>query len=80
MEQMRTAKKIMMVRTILNPSAPRTTDIYKIITQIMNFHAAKVSIHPTDSKRILRALRYFVEDVNIDRVNELLITQLHSKL
>jgi len=69
---MRTAKKIMMVRTILNPSAPRTTDIYKTLTQIMNFHAPKVSIHPTDSKRILRALRYFVEDVNIDRI--------HSKL
>lgn len=71
--RMRTSTKLMMVRTIFDPNVPRTYDLYKTMKQIMNLDAEKVHIHPSYRKRVLHALRFFVQDVDQQRVNELFL-------
>ena len=61
----------MMVRTITNPNVPRITDLYKTVKQIINLDTEKVHLHPSDRKRVLHALRFFIQDQS--RVNELFL-------
>lgn len=62
-----------MSRTIINPNVPRTNDLYKTVKQIINLDAEKVQLHPSDRKRVLHALRFFIQDVDQQRVNELFL-------
>ncbi len=71
MEQLRIATKVMIVRTLFDPSVPCTLDLYKTIQQILNFNTEKVILHPSDGRRVLHALKFFVQDVNIDELNTL---------
>jgi len=59
---MRTTTKLMMDRTIFDSTVPPTTDLYKTVNQIINLDAEKVVLHPSDGRRVLRALRYFTQD------------------
>ena len=57
---MRTITKLMMVRTIFDPSAPRIQDMHATVKQILNLDAPKVILHPSDGRRVIHALRYFI--------------------
>ena len=70
---MRTTTKLMMVRTVFDPTVPLVNDLYKTVKQIINVDAEKVVLHPDDGKRVLHALRFFIQDVNKPRLTELLI-------
>ena len=68
MEQSRIAK-VMILRTLFDSSVPPTTNLYKTIQQILDLHGEKVILHPSDGRRVLHALKFFVQDVNIDELN-----------
>jgi hypothetical protein len=70
---MRTITKLMMVRTVFDPTVPPTTDLYKTVKQIINVDAEKVVLHPSDGRRVLRALRHFIQDVDKERLTELFL-------
>ena len=70
---MRTITKLMMTRTVFDPTVPLVNDLYKTVKQIINLDAEKVHIHPDDCKRVLHALRYFTQEVDKKRLTELLI-------
>jgi len=75
MEQLRTTTKIMMVRTLFNPNVPRITNLYKTLQKILHLNGEIVILHPSDGKRVLRALKYFVNEVDIVRLNELVASR-----
>jgi hypothetical protein len=50
----------MMVRTIFDPNAPRIQDMHATVKQILNLDAPKVILHPSDGRRVIHALRYFI--------------------
>ena len=54
---MRTITKVMMART----NAPRIQDIHATIQHILNLDSPKVHIHPLDGRRVMHALRYFIQ-------------------
>jgi hypothetical protein len=70
---MRTTTKLMMVRTVFDPTVPRVNDLYKTVKQIINLDAEKVVLHPDDGRRVLHALRFFIQDVNKQRLTELFV-------
>lgn len=74
---MRTITKLMMARTIFDPTAPRIQDLRATVQHILNLDSEKVILHPSDGRRIIHALRYFIQDVDKRRVDELF---LRSKL
>ncbi len=82
--EIRTTTKLMMVRTVFDPSVPPTTDLYKTIKQILNLDAEKVILHPRDGKRVLRSLHYFINEIDKDRLNTMFtsgsLKHLHSRL
>ena len=61
----------MMVRTIFDPSAPRIQDMYVTVQHILQFDSEKVRIHPSDGRRVLHALRYFIQDIDQDKLSRL---------
>lgn len=63
----------MIARTIVDPTVSPTTDLYNTVKQIINVDAEKVHLHPSDCKRVIHALRYFIQDVNKQKLTELLI-------
>lgn len=71
MEHLRTTTKIMILRTLFDPSVPPTTNLYKTIQQILDLKGEKVILHPSDGSRVLHALKFFVKDINIDELNVL---------
>jgi len=71
MEHLRTTTKIMILRTLFDPSVPPTTNLHKTVQQILDLHGEKVILHPSDGRRVLHALKFFVKDVNIDQLNAL---------
>jgi hypothetical protein len=71
MEETRTIKKLMIVRTLFNESAFPTNDLYKTVKQILNLNADKVILHPNDRRRVFNALFFSIKDINIARLNEL---------
>lgn len=74
MEQSRIAK-VMILRTLFDPDVPPTTNLYKTIQQILDLHGEKVILHPSDGRRVLHALKFFVQDVNIDELNTLVASK-----
>lgn len=68
MEHLRTTTKIMILRTLFDPSVPPTTNLYKTIQQILDLKGEKVILHPSDGRRVLHALKFFVKDINIDEL------------
>jgi hypothetical protein len=71
MEQSR-IKKIMIVRTLFDPSVPPTTNLHKTIQQILDLKGEKVILHPSDGRRVLHALKSFSQDINLDELNTLI--------
>jgi len=61
---MRATTKLMRIRTILDPTVPRITNLYNTVKQIIDLDAEKVTLHPSDRRRVQHALRYFVDDVD----------------
>ena len=74
MEQSRIAK-VMILRTLFDSSVPPTTNLYKTIQKILDLHGEKVILHPSDGRRVLHALKFFVQDVNIDELNTLVASK-----
>jgi len=74
MEQSRIAK-VMIVRTLFDSSVPPTTNLHKTIQQILDLHGEKVILHPSDGRRVLHALKFFVQDVNLDALNALVASK-----
>lgn len=74
MEQSRIAK-VMIVRTLFDSSVPPTTNLHKTIQQILDLHGEKVILHPSDGRRVLHALKFFVQDVNLDVLNALVASK-----
>jgi len=71
----------MLARTVIHPNAPRIMDLYKTVKQIMNLDAEKVHIHPSDSGRVLHALRFSIQDVDKQQMHQLFMNEkLQSKL
>jgi len=68
---MRTITKLMMVRTIFDPSTPRIQDMHTTVQHILQFDSEKVRIHPSDGRRVLHALRYFIQDIDKDKLSKL---------
>uniref|UniRef100_A0A6C0HXJ9 Uncharacterized protein n=1 Tax=viral metagenome TaxID=1070528 RepID=A0A6C0HXJ9_9ZZZZ len=68
---MRTITKVMMVRTIFDPSAPRIQNMHDTVQHILNFDLEKVRIHPSDGRRVIHALRYFIQDIDQNRLSRL---------
>ena len=79
MEHLRTTTKVMIVRTLFDPSVPPTTNLHKTIQQILDLHGEKVILHPSDGRRVLNALKFFVQDVNTDVLNTL-VSSKHIRL
>jgi hypothetical protein len=71
MEQTRTIKKLMIVRTLFNESVSPTNNLYETVKQIINLNTDKVILHPSDRRRVFNSLFFFIQDVNIVRLNEL---------
>lgn len=67
--EIRTTTKLMIVRTEFDPTVPPTTDLHKTIKKILNLDAEKVILHPTDGKRVLHSLHYFINEIDKDRLN-----------
>ena len=57
---MRAITKLMMERTVFDPNAPRIQDIHATVQHILNLDAPKVILHPSDGRRVIHALRYFI--------------------
>jgi len=57
---MRTITKLMMERTVFDSNAPRIQDLHTTVQHILNLDAPKVRIHPSDGRRVMHALRYFI--------------------
>lgn len=74
---MRTITKLMMSRTVFDPTTPRIQDLRATVQNILNLNSEKVRIHPLDGRRVIHALRYFVQDIDKRKVDELF---LRSKL
>ena len=68
---MRTIAKLMMARTIFDPFAPRIQDLRATVQHILQFDSEKVRIHPSDGRRVLHALRYFIQDIDKDKLSRL---------
>jgi len=51
-------------RIIFDESAPLIVDLYKTTLEIFDLHSEKVRIHPSDSIRVLHALKIFKRYVN----------------
>ena len=60
---MRTITKLMMTRTVFDPNAPRIQDMHATVQHILNLDAPKVILHPSDGRRVIHALRYFVQEI-----------------
>ena len=73
---MRTITKLMMSRTVFDPNTPRIQDLRATVQNILNLDSEKVRIHPSDGRRVIHALRYFVQDVDKRKVDELLRSKL----
>ena len=71
MEQTRTIKKLMIVRTLYDESVSPTNNLYETVKQILNLNTDKVILHPIDKRRVFNALYFFIQDINIVRLNEL---------
>ena len=54
----------MRLRTIVDESAPRITNLYKTIQKILQFKEDKVMLHPADVRRVYHGLSYFVQDIH----------------
>jgi hypothetical protein len=74
---MRTIAKLMMTRTIFDQNAPRIYDLRATVQHILQLDTEKVILHPSDGRRVIHALHYFIQDVDKRRVDELF---LRSKL
>ena len=48
----------MMARTVFDPNAPRIQDIHATVQHILNLD---VILHPLDGRRVMHALRYFIQ-------------------
>jgi hypothetical protein len=72
MEHLRTTTKVMILRTLFDSSVPPTTNLHKTIQQILDLHGEKVILHPSDGRRVLHALKFFVQEVNLDELNTLI--------
>jgi hypothetical protein len=70
---MRTITKLMMARTIFDPNAPRIHDVRATVQHILNLDSEKVVLHPSDGRRIIHALHYFIQYVDKRRVDELFL-------
>lgn len=68
---MRTITKLMMARTIFDPSAPRIQDMHATVKQILNLDSEKVRIHPSDGRRVIHALRYFIQEIDQNKLSRL---------
>jgi hypothetical protein len=68
---MRTIAKLMMTRTIFDPTAPRIQDLRATIQHILQLDSPKVILHPSDGRRVIHALRYFVQDIDTDKLSKL---------
>lgn len=68
---MRTIAKLMMARTLFDPNAPRIQDMHATVQNILNLDAPKVILHPSDGRRVIHALRYFIQDIDQDRLSKL---------
>jgi hypothetical protein len=73
---MRMVTKIMMTRIIFDDLLPRTSDLYKVIRTILNLNAEKVKLNPMDSRCVIRALKFemnnkMVDDNYLKRLDEL---------
>lgn len=64
----------MMVRTIFDSTIPPTTNLNETVNQILNLNAEIVRLHPSDGKRVLRALRHM--HVDTLRLNEMVRSRL----
>jgi len=73
---MRTITKLMMSRTVFDTTTPRIQDLRATVQHILNLDSEKVRIHPSDGRRVIHALRYFVQDVDKRKVDELLQSKL----
>ena len=65
---MRTISKLMMTRTVFDSNASRIQDMHATVQHILNLDAPKVILHPSDGRRVIHALRYFVEDIDKNRL------------
>ena len=75
----RTILKLIVVRTIFNSSAPRITDVYQTVRDILNLNLEKIVLHPEDLHRVMNALQYFITEIDpgySKRVNEMVISRL----
>ena len=75
----RTILKLIVVRTIFDSSAPRITDIYQTVRDILNLNLEKIVLHPEDLHRVMHALQYFIAEIDpgySKRVNEMVISRL----
>lgn len=61
----------MMARTLFDPNASRIQDMHATVQHILNLDAPKVILHPSDGRRVIHALRYFVEDIDKNRLSKL---------
>ena len=61
----------MMVRTIFDPSTARIQDMHATVKRILQFDSEKVRIHPSDGRRVIHALRYFIQDIDKDKLSKL---------
>ena len=61
----------MMVRTVFDPSAPRIQNLRSTIQNILNLDSEKVILHPSDGRRVIHALRYFIQDIDKDKLSRL---------
>ena len=68
---MRTISKLMMTRTVFDSNASRIQDMHATVQHILNLDAPKVILHPSDGRRVIHALRYFVEDIDKNRLSRL---------
>ena len=51
----------MMIRTVFDPNAPRIQDMHATVQHILNLDAPKVILHPSDGRRVIHTLRYFIQ-------------------
>jgi hypothetical protein len=70
---MRTITKLMLARTIFDTNAPRLTNLYMVVKEIIHLEGARVVLHPADARRVMHALRFFIKDVDLNHLNEVFI-------
>ena len=75
----RTILKLIVVRTIFDSSAPRVTDVYQTVRDILNLNLEKIRLNPSDLHRVVHALQYFIREIDpgySKRINGLIVSRL----